>query len=235
MADMFEEYVRFIFPALAFVIIVGCVLSLLFKRPKSKTVAFLVNEKTGEAVAMHYWETSIGRSQSCDIVLNYPTVSRFHSVISRRKNTWVVFDTGSKTGVLLNGQQIRKKEKLSNGDKITFGEATYIFSAPDFGDRPKGEKLPVYELVSVSNGKKFVLDGTYFTLGRGKDCDVYLNLPTVSRKHVELIFTEGKWKLKNFSTNGVYINSRICMEEKFLKNGDTLDIGGAKIKFQEKE
>ena len=139
MADMFEEYVRFVFPALAFVIIIGCVLSLLFKRPKSKTVAFLVNEKTGEAVAMHYWETSIGRSQSCDIVLNYPTVSRFHSVISRRKNTWVVFDTGSKTGVLLNGQQIRKKEKLSNGDKITFGEATYVFSAPDFGDRPKGE------------------------------------------------------------------------------------------------
>lgn len=235
MTDMFEEYVRFVFPALALVIIVGCVLSLLFKRPKSKTVAFLVNEKSGEAVAMHYWETSIGRSQSCDIVLNYSTVSRFHSVISRRKNTWVIFDTGSKTGIILNGQKIKKKEKLSDGDKITFGEATYIFSAPDFGDRPKGEELPVYELVSVSNGKRFVLDGTYFTIGRGKDCDVYLNLPTVSRKHVELMFTEGRWKLKNYSANGVYINSKPCMQEKFLKDGDTLDIGGAKIKFKEKE
>ena len=61
-------------------------------------------------------------------------------------------------------RKIKKKEKLSNGDKITFGEATYIFSAPDFGDRPKGEELPVYELVSVSNGKKFVLEYSGDTL-----------------------------------------------------------------------
>ena len=235
MTEMFEEYVRFVFPALGFIIIAGCVLSLFFKRPKTKTVAFLVNSKSGEAVPLHYWETSIGRSPSCDIVLNYPTVSRFHSVVSRRKNTWVIFDTGSKTGILLNGQKIKKKEKLSDGDKLTFGEASYIFSAPDFGDRPKGEKFPEYELVSTTNGKKFRLNGIFFTIGRGKDCDVYLNLPTVSRKHVELEFTEGKWKMTNFSDNGVYVNSRKCMKERFLKDGDILDIGGAKIKFAERE
>ncbi|MBR3588406.1 MAG: FHA domain-containing protein [Clostridia bacterium] len=235
MTGMFEEYVRFVFPVLGFVIIAGCVLSLFFKRPKTKTVAFLVNSKSGEAVPLHYWETSIGRSPSCDIVLNYPTVSRFHSVVSRRKNTWVIFDTGSKTGIILNGQKIKKKEKLSDGDKLTFGEASYIFSAPDFGDRVKGEKILEYELISTTNGKKFRLDGTFFTIGRGKDCDVYLNLPTVSRKHVELTFTDGKWKMTNFSSNGVYVNSRQYMKEKILKNGDILDIGGAKIKFAERE
>lgn len=234
MAEMFEEYTRFVFPALALIIIVGCVLSLFFKRPKSKTVAFLVNEKTGEAVPLHYWETSIGRSTACDIVLNYPTVSRFHSVVSRRKNTWVIFDTGSKTGIGLNGQKIKKKEKLSDGDRVTFGEATYIFSAPDFGDKPE-ESLPEYELISVSNGKTFLLDGTFFTIGRGRDCDIFLNLPTVSRKHVELHFIDGKWRMKNFSPNGVYVNSRPYMEEKILKSGDVLDIGGAKIKFAEKQ
>ncbi len=235
LTNMFEEYVRFVFPVLALIIIVGCVLSLFFKRPKAKTVAFLVNEKTGEAVPLYYWETSVGRSPSCDIVLNYPTVSRFHSVVSRRKNTWVIFDTGSKTGIGLNGQKIKKRQKLSDGDRVTFGEATYIFSAPDFGDRPKGEKAPEYELVSMSNGKKFPLDGTFFTIGRGRDSDVFLNLPTVSRKHVELIFVEGKWKMKNFSSNGVYVNSRPYMEEKVLKDGDVLDIGGAKIKFSQKD
>ncbi len=235
MANLFEEYVRFVFPALALLIVVGCVLSLFFKRPKSKTVAFLVNEKSGEAVPLHYWETSVGRSTSCDIVLNYPTVSRFHSVVSRRKNTWVIFDTGSKTGILLNDQKIKKKEKLSDGDRVTFGEATYIFTTPNFGDKQSAEKMPEYELVSVSNGKTFPLDGTFFTIGRGRDCDVFLNLPTVSRKHVELHFIDGKWKMKNFSSNGVYVNSRPYMEEKLLKPGDVLDIGGAKIKFAEKQ
>lgn len=229
-----EEYVRYVFPVLTVFIVVGCTLSLFFKRPKTKTVAFLVNESTGEAIPLHYWETSIGRSTSCDIVLNYQTVSRFHSVISRRRNAWIIFDTGSKAGIVLNGKRINKKANLSDSDRVGFGEMTYIFSAPDFGDNRKGEKRPEYELVSMSNGKTFSLDGTFFTIGRGKDCDVYLNLPTVSRKHVELSFVDGKWRMKNFSSNGVYVNSKPCMDEKVLKSGDILDIGGAKIQFSEK-
>jgi len=231
--ELFEEYVRFVFPVLAFIIIFGCVLSLFYKRPKAKTVAFLVNEQSGEAVPLHYWETSIGRSQSCDIVLNYPTVSRFHSVVSRRKNTWVIFDTDSKTGISLNGQKIKKKEHLSDGDRVTFGEVTYIFSAPDFGDKKEKGKVPQYRLVSVSNGKTFALDGVFFTIGRAHDCDVFVNLPTVSRRHVELHFADGKWRMKNLSQNGVGVNSRLCMNEKVLKSGDILDIGGAKIRFEQ--
>lgn len=231
----FEEYVRFVFPALGFLIISGCVFSLFFKRPKAKQVAFLVNEESGEAVSLYYWETSVGRSPSCDVVLNYPTVSRFHGVISRRKNSWVIFDTDSKTGILLNGHAIKKKEKLSNGDRVSFGEATYVFTTPDFGDKKKGEKVTEYQLVSMSNGKVFPLEDSFYTIGRGRDADVFLNLPTVSRKHVELQLIDGKWRMKNFSSNGVYINSRQYMEEKFLKNGDVLDIGGAKIKFAAKE
>lgn len=232
---MFEEYVRFVFPALGFVIIAGCVFSLFFKRPKVKTVAFLVNEKSGEAVPLHYWETSVGRSASCDVVLNYPTVSRFHGVISRRKNAWVIFDTDSKTGILLNGHAVRKKEKLADGDRVTFGEATYIFTTPNFGDKKKGEKVPEYQLISMSNGKVFRLEESFYTIGRGKESDIFLNLPTVSRKHAELQIIDGKWRVKNFSPNGVYVNSRKYTEEKFLKSGDVLDIGGAKIKFAERE
>ncbi len=230
----FEEYVRFIFPVLTIIMIVGCSLSLYFKRPKSKTVAFLVNETSGEAVPIHYWETSVGRSTACDVVLNYQTVSRFHSVISRRRNAWIIFDTGSKAGIIINGTKIQKKSKLADGDRVKFGETTYIFSAPDFGDNKNGEKQVLYELVSMSNGKTFTLDGTFFTIGRGHDCDVFLNLPTVSRRHVELAFIDGKWHLRNFSQNGVYINNRHCMDEKVLKDGDVLDIGGAKIKFEKK-
>ncbi len=232
---MFEEYVRFVFPVLALLVLLGCVLSLFNKRPKAKTVAFLVNERTGEAVPVYYWETSIGRSPLCDVVLDYPTVSRFHSVISRRKNRWIIFDTDSKAGIKLNGKMIKKKEDLSDGDKITLGEATYFFSAPDFGDKQVKGKQPEYELISMSNGKTFSLDGTYFTLGRGRDCDIYLNLPTVSRTHAELVFANGKWKVRNLSPNGVYVNSKLYKEEKILKSGEIMNIGGAKIKFAQKQ
>ena len=232
--EIFEEYSRFLFPILAFIIIVGCTISLFSKRPKSKTVAFLVNESTGEAVPLYYWETSIGRSPSCDIVLTYPTVSRFHGVVSRRKNTWIVFDTDSKMGIGLNGQRIRKKANLADGDKLTFGEATYIFSAPDFGDNRKSPNKKVnYALVSVSTGKSLTLAGDLITIGRAQTCNVFLNLPTVSRVHVELHFVNNVWRLKNLSPNGVYVNNRLYTTEKILKHGDVLNVGGAEIRFVE--
>ena len=234
--DFFEEYSRFLFPILAFIIIVGCTISLFSKRPKSKTVAFLVNEITGEAIPLYYWETSIGRSPSCDIVLTYPTVSRFHGVVSRRKNTWIVFDTGSKMGIGLNGQRIKKRANLADGDRLTFGEVTYLFSAPDFGDNRKTQPKKVnYALVSMSTGKKLNLNSDFITIGRDRGCNVFLNLPTVSRNHAELHFVNDTWRLKNLSPNGVYVNGRLYTTEKTLKNGDVLNVGGAEIQFAESE
>ena len=138
-------------------------------------------------------------------------------------------------GVGLNGQRIRKKANLTDGDRLTFGEATYIFSAPDFGDKKKApqEKIMHYALVSMATGKTLNLNGTFLTIGRERTCDIFLNLQTVSRKHVELHFINGAWKMKNFSPNGVYINNRLYTTEKILKPGDILDIGGAKIQFVE--
>ncbi len=232
--EIFEEYSRFLFPVLAFIIIFGCTISLFSKRPKTKTVAFLVNEMTGEAVPLYYWETSIGRSTSCDIVLAYPTVSRFHGVVSRRKDTWIVFDTGSKMGIGLNGQRIRKKANLADGDKLTFGEATYIFSAPDFGDNRKAQQKKLnYALVSMSSGKTLNLTGDLITIGRDQRCNVFLNLPTVSRNHAELHYVNDAWRMKNLSPNGVYVNGRLYTTEKILKHGDILNIGGAEIQFTE--
>ena len=229
--DFIIEYSRYILPCLTVIILLGCCSSLFSKRPKMKTVAFLVNTKNGESLPLHYWETSIGRSTSCDIVLNYGTVSRFHAVISRRKDSWIIFDTGSKTGIFVNGNKIKTKSEINDGDTVAFGKTTYFFSAPDFDD----DKDAVYisALVSQNTGKVFLLEDTTCTIGRDKSNNIYLNLPTVSRKHAVLSFANGKWSIKNYSSNGIYINSKVVYETRQLNNGDTLDIGGAIIRFEE--
>ncbi|MPN13579.1 hypothetical protein SDC9_160901 [bioreactor metagenome] len=229
---MIFEYCRFVLPAIAIIVLLGCCSSLFHKRPKTKTVAFLVNTKTNDAIPLHYWETSIGRSSSCDIVLDYPTVSRFHAVISRRKNTWIVSDTGSKTHVFLNEEKVDKRSKLNDGDEIRFGDASYYFSAPDFGDQVDAEYFPA--LVSQNNGKVFYIENDSCMIGRDPKSDVYLNISTVSRKHAEIFMDDGHWYLKNYSSNGVYINDKVMLDTRRLKAGDVLDIGGAKIIFEER-
>lgn len=213
-------------------VLLGCCSSLFYKRPKTRTVAFLVNTKTNDAIPFHYWETSIGRSSSCDIVLDFPTVSRFHAVVSRRKNTWIISDTGSKTQVFLNDEKVNKRAKLNDGDEIRFGDASYYFSAPDFGDKNDVEYSPA--LISQNNGKVFYIENDFLTIGRDSKCDVYLNISTVSRKHAEIFKEKEHWYIKNFSSNGIYVNEKAMLDTRRLKSGDLLDIGGAKIIFEEK-
>jgi len=44
-----------------------------------------------------------------------------------------------------------------------------------------------------------------FLFGRGQDCDQTVDHPTISREHAELIYRNGQFVLRDFSTNGSYV------------------------------
>ena len=41
-----------------------------------------------------------------------------------------------------------------------------------------------------------------FLFGRGQDCDQTIDHPTISREHAEILFRNGQFLLRDFSTNG---------------------------------
>ena len=117
------------------ILLTGClVLGLLipalsfFIRPARRTIrASLVSAKTGHIVDICTAETSIGRSNTCDLILNDETASRFHAVLSYRQKEWMIFDTHSTAGVLLNGNRIEKSASLKDGDRLRFGSTDFVF------------------------------------------------------------------------------------------------------------
>ena len=119
---------RWVLPALALVILAKCLLPLLLGHPKEKTYGYLIDNIDGERYPLNMWETSIGRSKGCDIVIGYPTVSRFQAVISRRVDGWYVFDLNSRSGITVGGEPIDKKAKIKQGDTLTFGGAKFRFA-----------------------------------------------------------------------------------------------------------
>jgi pSer/pThr/pTyr-binding forkhead associated (FHA) protein len=136
-ADFFEIS-RYILPAFAFFILFFCSISLLRHKPKGPyKPAHLTNTANGDIIPLENWENSVGRSASCDIVLNYSTVSRFHAVVALRKGGWLVADTLSRTGVFVNGEPIKRKASLENGDIITFGGASLAFEFDKPRERAK--------------------------------------------------------------------------------------------------
>ena len=84
-------------------------------------VIMLVNHEAKLKYPILYWENSIGRSKSCDIVLPNEAVSRDHAVLMRRDSGWIVCDTDSKDGVYVNGNKIRNQKILNLGDEIIIG------------------------------------------------------------------------------------------------------------------
>lgn len=66
---------------------------------------------------------SIGRLDSCDIVLSDTGVSRKHAEVRREGDEWVIVDLNSTNGTIVNGKTVRR-HRLAQGDRIEVGETT---------------------------------------------------------------------------------------------------------------
>lgn len=114
-------------PVLALAIIILCFSALFRRKAPSLGKTKLINTVNGDSFPIVSRETSIGRHKNCDIILNYPTVSRMHAVIICAKDGWYISATRSGSEVLVNGKKITKKEFLKTGDKITIANINLIF------------------------------------------------------------------------------------------------------------
>jgi len=69
---------------------------------------------------------TIGRLDSCDIVLSDAGVSRKHAEVRREGDEWVVVDLNSTNGTVVNGKPVRR-HRLAAGDRVEVGETTIEF------------------------------------------------------------------------------------------------------------
>jgi hypothetical protein len=70
---------------------------------------------------------TIGRSRSCDVVLDDANVSRRHAEVRPRGGGWLVADLGSTNGVAVNGTRIEQAHPLRPGDRIELGTSVLTF------------------------------------------------------------------------------------------------------------
>lgn len=106
-------------------VVVRMLTALFCKKTTDPVRAKLINTITGEGLALYDREVSLGRNKKCDIVLPFETISRLHAVIAYRNKGFVVFDTFSKTGVTVNGEKIKGKSPVYDGDVIGMGGLEY--------------------------------------------------------------------------------------------------------------
>jgi hypothetical protein len=88
--------------------------------------------ETGAAFPINQPVTTIGRHRDCDIVLDQPTVSRYHAELHRDGHRHTIIDAGSLNGIYHNQHQVEQAE-LNHGDQLWIGVVHFTFhtSAPE--------------------------------------------------------------------------------------------------------
>ena len=71
-------------------------------------------------------EFSIGRSDTCNIEIKEPRVSRLHAKIRPEKEGYILYDLVSKGGTVVNGTEI-KRHRLKHNDRIEIGYTEITF------------------------------------------------------------------------------------------------------------
>ena len=111
----------------------------------------------------------IGRSQDCDIVIDHPTVSRKHCIITRENGQYYVADNNSTNGVILNSHSLQKKTLLQPMDRISIAGVTFVFSDECLysyeirgGVSLRAEQL--YKEVGKKDRKKAILNNVTLTV-----------------------------------------------------------------------
>ncbi len=80
----------------------------------------------GRRVPLEDVPVSIGRLDTCDVVLDDPTVSRNHAEVRREGDGFEVIDLGSRNGTRVNGYGITR-QRLADGDDLLIGAVPLRF------------------------------------------------------------------------------------------------------------
>jgi len=172
-------------------------------------------------------------------------ISRHHARMLKQSDAWRLQDLGSYNGCYVNGARVVDMQALQHGDLIQLGD--YRLSIEDdavgtgrtdgvltLPGRP-GINTQADRLVLMAGpgaGQEFVLNADRMVLGRGEECDISINHPSVSRVHAEIRkVSEGRYEFVDLgSANGVRVNGAE-MPSTLLDGRDVIELGDVFLKY----
>jgi pSer/pThr/pTyr-binding forkhead associated (FHA) protein len=78
-------------------------------------------------------QLTVGRAPGCDVCLPWDEgISRAHARLERLgKDAWMLVDDGlSRNGSIVNGERLRQRRRLADGDVLRFGGTCVLYRAP---------------------------------------------------------------------------------------------------------
>ena len=205
------------------------------------------DDQGSKPVVVHFVrdEYTIGRDEGNAVRLTERNISRHHARLVHQPTEWRLHDLGSYNGCYVNGARVGDAQPLQHGDLIQLGD--YRLTIEDesvstgrtdgvltLPGRP-GMNTQADRLVLMAGpgaGQEFLLNSERMVLGRGEECDVSINHPSVSRVHAEIRrIGESRYEFVDLgSANGVRVNG-VELPSTLLDSRDVIELGDVFLKY----
>ena len=124
-SDTLTLVTRYFFPLAALAVFLRCLWPLMSGGRRGRPWACLEGED-GRRFPLVHWENTIGRSRSCDVVLEDPSVSRTHAVIARNKDgEWTITDLRSMGGVTVGGIPVTDRTVIREDSVVCLADSMF--------------------------------------------------------------------------------------------------------------
>jgi pSer/pThr/pTyr-binding forkhead associated (FHA) protein len=213
--------------------------------------AYLVIQKgslVGKRVELWKNCTTIGRRRDSDIFLADIAVHRKQASIIYTSRGYVLRDEHGSGDSFVNGRPVAE-QLLNSGDQLLFGNTQMTFYASE-GTKPfqlpssRGRELLIRKPPDTSSsGARLRCTNPQsnvhsieilpdMTIGRSRECDIFLEDLTVSRLHATIKECDhAEYEIvDNRSATGTFVNGRPIKRHK-LQDGDMIQIGNTTFNF----
>lgn len=220
---------------------------------QSPTAYLVMKQGSQMGKRLEIWKdvTTIGRSRECDIFLEDLAVHRKQARILRTSQGYMLHDDHGSGDSFVNEQPVGSKP-LADGDVLRFGNTRMTFSGNE-GTRPfklassRGQERKKLRKLDPDTSSMAKLDlstlrgaiGSYelreaeTTIGRSRECDIFLEDLAVSRLHATLrLLSDGNYEIEDrHSATGTFVNGLRITRYRLIE-GDTVQIGSSYLTFR---
>lgn len=222
-----------------------------FEQSSSAYLVMKEGPHMGKRVELWKNVTTIGRSRECDIFLEDLAVHRKQASIVRTTGGYMLRDDHGGNDSLVNEHPIASR-LLQDGDILRFGHTRLTFYAHE-GTRPfqlassRGKErtrlkklepdtsvIAKLDLASTRGAiGSYELRETETTIGRSRECDIFLEDLAVSRLHATIrLLTDGNYEIEDRrSATGTFVNGMRITRYRLVE-GDMVQIGSSQLTFR---
>jgi pSer/pThr/pTyr-binding forkhead associated (FHA) protein len=211
-------------------------------------------ELGGKTFSLPVGEVALGSDASCAIPLTGAGILPRHAILRGQADGQVIIRKASPAAdVLINGVRLgAEPTPLLHGDKVEVGghELTLVDerrsgstqfvskvqlpetpAQAEAGAKPRVTGNTGGRVVSLTDGREYVITGPSLVFGRDAECDVVVSGKDVSRRHAEIVQTPTGYQLVDSSTNGTFVNDERVHGQRILQRVDVIRMGDEQFRF----